>query len=76
MRTFSASPFVARSCIVVWMAPGCLGPHGIHVPSGDLKKNIASCVLRTGSNRTSFTCKSQKDSQDKGLSIYSNIGGN
>lgn len=56
VRTLEARPFAARSCIVVWTAPGCFGPHGIHIPSGVLMKNMASWVLRTGSKSTSLTC--------------------
>lgn len=55
--TLEPKPFAASSCIVVWLAPGCLGPQGTHIPSGVFMKNIASCVLRTGSNRTSLTCQ-------------------
>ncbi|WVZ02434.1 hypothetical protein V8G54_023240, partial [Vigna mungo] len=55
LNTCEASPFAASSCIVICIALCCFGPHGIHMPSGFLKKNMASWVLRTGSNKTSLT---------------------
>lgn len=58
-HTCSASPFAASSCIEIWTAPDCFGPHGIHIPLEVLKKNMASWVFRTGSNKTSFTCDNQ-----------------
>lgn len=57
IHTFEASPFPARSCMEICTAPGCFGPHGTHISFGVLMKNIASWVLRTGSNSTSLTCK-------------------
>jgi hypothetical protein len=58
-HTFDANPSAASSVMVVCLAPGSLGPQGIHIsPSFVLTflKCIASWVLRTGSKSTSFTC--------------------
>lgn len=58
--TLAARPSEARSTMVVCIAFGSRGPQGIHIsPCSVLTslKCIASWVLRTGSNNTSFTCK-------------------
>lgn len=63
--TFAARPLDASSCMVVCTAPGCFGPQGIHMSPSALKKNMASCVLRTGSNSTSFTCWKKNNVEKK-----------
>lgn len=54
--TLAACPSAASSCMEIWTAPSCFGPHGIHIPFEVFMKNMASWVFRTGSKSTSLTC--------------------
>lgn len=68
--TFAVRHLAASSCNVVWIAPGCLGPHGNHMLLPDLWKCMASWAFRTGSNNTSLTCSVKSSTTESSLEFF------